>query len=332
MKKVLWKKIAVVISLTLLTCLSAGGCRIGNTEIVFSSELSNNEVFSIDGEVCSLKEARVFLVNYQNLYGTAYGLDLWSHDFGDETLEQYIKDVTISQLAQIVSMQLLAKEQGIALSDEEMDAVKEAAKAYYNSLSKEEIKYIGVNEKDIRELYRQYGLANKLYHQMTVGISEEVSDDDARVMEAYQIFVTNEDSVAAISTGLESGMDFLTLAGTYNEASSTQITFGRGDLASEIEAVAFNLKTNEVSDKIRVENGYYFIKCIDNYNQELTDANKQVILERRRKEAFDDIYDKFIATLPSEFNEELWESIKLEPNSEVTTKSFFETYEEYCNW
>ena len=57
------------------------GCTIGNKEVIVSNTLNNRQVFKIGSVSCGLKEAKVYLVNYQNIYGTAYGLDLWQHDF-----------------------------------------------------------------------------------------------------------------------------------------------------------------------------------------------------------------------------------------------------------
>ncbi len=332
MKRNRWKKKILLLAVATLATIGTVGCRVGDTEVVLTSEFAEDEVFRIGEKSCSMAAAKVFLTNYQNLYGTAYGIDLWNHDVGNDNLEQYVKDLTISQLAQIISMDFLAEEQEISLTEEELAKVEKAAKAYYESLSKAEIEYMGVNQETITELYRQYGLANKLYTHLTTGISDEVSDGDARVMEAYQIFVTEKENADKVAAGLKDGSDFLTLAGTYNEASKVEVAFGRGDMPQEVEDVAFLLETDEVSKVIETADGYYFIKCINNYNQELTDANKQVILERRRKEAFDDVYESYIATLSSDLNEELWDSVEIQPNEEIQTKSFFEIYEEYCKW
>ncbi len=319
----------LLMALVLAGSIGVSGCQVGKTKVVFTSGFSDKEVFRVGGKVCSLSEAKVFLTNYQNLYGTAYGVNLWEQDFGEQDLEQYIKDLTVSQLARIISMDFLAEEQKISLTDEELGKVKQAAEAYYDSLNKEEIKYMDVNEACIVELYRQYALANKLYAHLTEGISDEVSDDDARVMEAYQIYVTTKEKADAVAAGLAAGTDFLTLAGTYNETESSAVTFGRGQMPKEVEAVAFALDPKGVSQAIQTEKGYYFIKCINNYNQELTDANKKVILEQRRKEAFDDVYDSFVKTLPSELNEELWNDVKVEVSDDVRTDSFFEIYEKF---
>lgn len=114
--------------------------------------------------------------------------------------------------------------------------------------------------------------------------------------------------------------------------SEIEVTFGRNDVAPEVEKVAFSLENDQVSRRIKTDKGFYFLKCINHYNQEKTDDNKSVILEKRRKEAFDDVYMEFLDTLSSEFNEQVWEQVKVEVNQEVKTDSFFEVYEKHCDW
>lgn len=60
------------------------------------------------------------------------------------------------------------------------------------SLTEDEIAYMGVSESDIKEYYEHYALAQKVYHSLTKAVNEEVSDDEARVMEIMQIFVSDE--------------------------------------------------------------------------------------------------------------------------------------------
>lgn len=316
----------------LFMSMAVSGCKVGSTEVVVNTGFSSSEVFRIKDEVCTLSEAKVFLTNYQNLYADMYGVDLWKHKFQENEFETYVKDITVSQLAQILAMDFLAEEKNISLNEEEKSKIKEAAKAYYDSLNDTEKQYMHVSEGDIEKLYSRYGLANKLYTQLTGDVNAEISDDDARVMEAAQIYVTDENKANEIENQLKNGADFMSLAGTYNEAAEIEVAFGRNDVPKEVEEIIFSLENEQVSEKIATENGWYFIKCINNYNQELTDANKSVILEQRRKEAFDDVYSEFLEELPSEFNEEVWKEVKIEEDKEITTDSFFKTYEKYCNW
>ena len=306
------------------------GCQIGNKDIVVSGTLSSRQVFTLDKSACSLKEAKVYLANYQNIYGTAYTIDLWQHDFGDASLLDYVKDITLEELTRVYTMDLLAQSQEVTLSEDETAKVAEAAKEYYASLSEDETAYMDVAETDIVEYYTHYALAQKLYHSLTNGVNEEVSDDEARVMEIMQIYVTDEDRAHEVEQKLAQGDDFASVANNYNELSAIQVTVSRGDLPDEVEEVAFQLDDNAVSGMIAAGNGYYFIKCLNKYNEELTEANKSNIVEKREKEAFDDVYNEFVASLSSRLNTDLWDGIELITDGSIQTNSFFAVFEKYC--
>ena len=124
--------------------------------MIVSNTLNNRQVFRIGNVSCGLKEAKVYLVNYQNIYGTAYGLDLWQHDFGDSSLENYVKNITMRELAQVVCLDQLAKEKEMELSEEEKEKTAQAAEEYFASLTEEETAYMGVSESDIKEYYEHH--------------------------------------------------------------------------------------------------------------------------------------------------------------------------------
>lgn len=318
-----------------LFLLTASGCTMTGSEVVVNTEHTENtenDLFKIKEEVCTLPEARVVLTNYQNIYNTMYGIDLWEHDFKDNELEEYVKDLTVSRLAQIMAMDYLAQEKEIVLTEDEQAKIKEAAEEYYGSLNDEEKEYMQVKQVDIETLYTRYGLANKLYTFLTQGVNDEVSDEEARVMEAEQIFVSDNEKAKEVAEQLEEGNDFSTVANHYNESTETEVFFSKNNVEQEMAKVIFSLDNDEVSGEIKTADGYYFVKCINHYDQERTDDNKSVILEERRKEAFDDVYQGFLIDLPSEFNEDAWKEVKVEINEDVTTDSFFEIYEKYCTW
>lgn len=320
---------AILCSLLMLTMILTG-CQIGNKDIVVSGGMNSRQVFKIEGCVCDIKEARVYLTNYQNIYGTAYGVDLWQHDFGDNSLVDYVKAVTMDELTRVYCMALLAESREMSLSEEENKKVAEAAKEYYDSLSEEENSYLGISENEIEEYYSRYALAQKLYNSLTNEVNAEVSDDEARVMEIMQIFVADAGKASEVLSKLQDENDFASVANIYNELPAIQVTISRDDVPAEVEEAAFALDNNQISGMITVENGYYFIKCLNKYNEELTEANKSNIVEKREKEAFDDVYNEYVSSLNSSINEEVWNGITLNTDGTITTNSFFEVILKHC--
>ena len=311
--------------------VSLTGCKVGNTQIKLEAiRLSNNKsVFQINDYKCSLKLAKLYLCNYRNLYGSAYGMDLWQYDFGEESLEQYVKDVTIQELSRIACMDLLAEEQEMRLTDAESDLAKKAAKEYFASLSDAEKSYMDVHESDIQEAYASYALAEKLYRTMTEGIDEEVSDDEARVIRVQQIYVTDAGIAKEVQKKLKDGEDFAAVAGTYNEKSKIETTVARGDYPQDVENIAFNLDNDTCSEMIETEDGFYFIKCLNKLEEQLTEENKSNIRIKREKEQFEDAYQSFVDSAAFEMNDSLWKEITLEDTSDITTDSFFDVYDKH---
>lgn len=310
------------------------GCTIGNTEFVLDmNDVGRNDVFSINGMDCTKEEVRLYLCNYQNIYGYEYGIDLWKYDFGDvpeeETLEAYVKEVTLVELANVFCMNQLAEEKDISLTDEELQLVAQATDEYYESLSKEERKYIGIDKGKLKKYYQKYALAQKVYKNLAQEVNEEVSDDEARVVLIQQIFVKDEATARVVQQKLNNGTDFASLASTYNEAETIEVHLPRNKYPKQVDDEVFSLDNNEISGMIKTEDGYYFIKCINKYVADMTEANKQNIIVQRREEQFDDVFGGFIQSSDFDLNESVWDSITVDTSGVITTDSYFEVYEKY---
>ncbi len=288
------------------------GCRIGNTKVVWEKAATGTGkyVFQINGRTCDVRQALLYLCNYRNLYGSAYGIDLWEYDYGADSLEQYVKDITIQELSRVLSMDLLADE-------------------YYGSLTDAEIAFMDIRESDVVKAYEEYALAKKLYISLTEGIEEEVSDDEARVIRIQQIYVTDKELADAVKEKLGNGDDFAAVASTYNSASEIETVVARDDLPQEVENIAFNLENGEVSEMVKTDDGYYFIKCLSKLEEQLTEDNKENIRQKRRIALFDDEYQAFVEKAAYHLNDSLWDEISLEDTEEIETDSFFAVYAKY---
>ena len=328
------KKIGMLVMAVSLFAGTLSGCTIGNTEFVLDvNNVGRNDVFSINGATCTKEEAKLYLCNYQNLYGYEYGIDLWQHDFGDipeeETLAYYVKEVTLMELANVFCMNQLAEEQELVLTDEEKEFVSKAAEEYYASLSKEELKYIGMNKGDLEDYYERYALAQKFYSSLTQGVNEEVSDDEARVVRVQQVFLKSEADAKIIVEKLNEGIDFQTLAATYNETEQVERHIARGMYPDEVEKIVFSMENGEVSGMIAAEDGYYFIRCVDKFVKDLTEANKKNIIAQRRDQHFEDVFGGFVLSSDFDLNEKVWDSMEFDTSGTIKTDSFFAVYDKY---
>ena len=136
----------------------------------------------------------------------------WNHPVGSTKYYDFYEDVTIQELTHIACMDILAENQDMHLSEQEKKQAARAAKEYYQSLTEEEKTFIGLYEREIRTAYEEYALAEKLYHALTQGTDEDVSDDEARVVRVQQIYVKEKEALRAVQENLAAGDDFASVA------------------------------------------------------------------------------------------------------------------------
>ena len=314
----------------LAACMLSGGpvscSHFENTEIVLTTGLTENQLFKVGNCVCTLPEAMIYVMDYQRQYESVYGVEMWEHDFGGITLEEYVKNIIVSQLAAMKAVTLLAKEYEVTLTEAETETVKKAAKEYYSAMGSEAVKYMGLKLEDVENLYYDHVLSRKVYQEITKDVNMEVSDDEARIITVQQIRVDSKESAEDIQEKLAEGKEFMTLASAYSQDSQISYTFGRGEKDPVYEEAAFALENEGVSDIIEGEDGFYILKCVNNFDREATEANKITMVERRRDEIFSGVYEELVANTPSEFNTKVWEQVHFEDWGEEIPESFLEVY------
>lgn len=317
--------------LLLLFPLAISGCSFqeGNTMVTFS--VGEQSLMKIGELECPISLMKVFLANYQNIYGEAYGLDLWKHDFGDQDLESYVKELSLSEMARILTMDSLAESQGITLTESEISESEEAAREYFGTLSEAEKAWTEITEERLTELYQDYCLAEKLYNELTEGVNYEISEDEARVITVQEIYVTDPATAGLIQSELNAGTDFSTLAAQYNESGQIEKNIRRGDLPAAVEEAVFALENDGYTQGIAVDTGWYFIKCVNKNVEELTAENKRIIAGNREKDASNDVYDNYVSELDSSLNTDLWDSVELVLDGSIKTRSFFTIYEKHLS-
>lgn len=345
------KRIAVIVAAC--SCVLTTGCGKSDkpVKIVFTTGFADDEVFRIEDLVCTLKEAKAYLVNTQEGYEASFGKEIWGRETGSATVEGRLKDSVLAKIAQIKAMDILAADKGIVLDDKENKKAEEAAAEYYATLSEADIAAMdGITQEDIAGIYKDQALADKLYNEIIKDINPEISDDEARTITIEQILIktysldangnkvefSDSDKVAAktkadsIYRQLSSdGSNFEALMLEYNEADKSELSFGKRGEQPDYESVAFNLGGGEVSSVFATSEGYAIIKCISKFNLEETEANKVKIVQERKREVFGETYDSFVAKLNKQLNEKLWNSVTVVDNPEVTTKGLMEVYQKY---
>lgn len=329
MKRMGYRLAAAAVAAVL--AVGSSGCRVGNEEVTISRGMADDEVFLIDGKVCTLPVMKLLLMNNMNLHGESYGIDLLQNEDlkVQKKFEQYVKKISMDEITRVYSMVALANAQGVTLTDEQKELAQWAGEDCFQSLTDEEVAYLNISQENVQDIYEKYALADKLYQSLVQDVNEEVSDDEARVMEIRQIYTTNEEQARKALADLEAETEISTVAANYNEADEISLTLQRGMLPEEAETVAFSMEDGEISDLIETDQGYYIFCCDNKFDEEQTQIHKQDIVEQRKQEAFHSVYDPFVETIHSKLNESVWDDLSVREMEKYSFADFDVMYEKY---
>ncbi len=332
-----------------LAILTGCGGQIADTRVVLTTGLKKDEVFRIESVSCSKPEMMVYITNMQNQYENVYGEEIWKTEGYGVTLKERVMDNALAKMAQVKTMNLMARSRGITLSSQESASVENAADIYYGSLSQTEIESMGINRNTIAGLYGEYLTARKVYQDIIKDINPEISDDEARNITIDYILIKTyketsdgtrveyeeNERLKAYAKAQEAykeavaGESFDLLIAKYTEADESSASVSKEDIESDyIRTSLFELSKDEISPILSTKDGYLIAKCDSTYDLEETDQNKITIVDERREMAFSEEYDKYVENLTRKLNDALWEEIDFLHDDEITTSSFFKVADE----
>jgi hypothetical protein len=91
-----------------------------------------------------------------------FGKAIWEGGNSAE-LQDAVREQALSQITRVKALNQIAVERNVMLTDLEKRQAEEAEHNYYAALSAAEIKYIGLDEKKLQRMFREYALADKTW-------------------------------------------------------------------------------------------------------------------------------------------------------------------------
>ncbi len=345
MRKIVGLLICIVMCTTLLV-----GC---DEKIYITTGLKNSEIFKISGDECRLSEMLLVLMTEKNRYETELGDGIWQSaaENAELTLEDEIKQKVKNELIELKLIEGFADTQKIELTEEEKKSIKIAATEYMLTLTDEQKELMGVTTADVESLYTSFYKSEKVYNKFTSNVDIEISDEEARVIKVNYIFIatcrlddqnnkiqyTEEELATAnakkeqVQELIDKGNDFITLANQYSDSKSVSRTFARGEMVEAFEKVAFELQVGQTSQAVETDDGYYFIYCVSDYLKEETELKKIDKEKDILKAEYYKVYNPYKAEQTLEFNDKVWDEIRLSNYTTVDTKELYSIYNKHMN-
>lgn len=279
-------------------------------------------------------QTMILIATEKNRYRSVYTDQIWQVqvDQNGTTFQTYLLGEVKNFLRELKTMNLLADEEGIELSTQEKEKLNELAALYYDSLTAEDLEYMGVEESDVYTMYEEYHRANKLVDELTKDVNLEISDSEAKIITVEEIKLSSlEQAQEVYAQVMAEGADFASIAKTYSEDSEIEKQVGRSERQKGYEDAVFSLGIGEVSPIIEEEGVYYLVRCVSDYDEEATLERKKQLSLYRKNQAFRQIYDAFAAEHPVEIQGSIWEEVSFTSDDQSTAAGFFELYQEEMN-
>ncbi len=290
-----------IFTITLAMCTVLTGC----------AGLPERTIQEAPEEVASYSAGQVYVVlasrkaEVRDVY-TDRIFDVAVNDAG-VTYTQSFNDMVKDYVEKVQVMTRMADERDIVLSAEETKAVADDAAKYMDEFKNSGNTY-EITAEDIEKIKTDLIIIDKLRKKIIEQSDIEVSESDARVMDAWRIECDDSESAYAVLDEINADpeADFKPIARRNSVNSEIRIQVPRGKLGDTIDEIIFSLDDGEVSPVIPVGGKYYIFKCITGYDEEATAAHKLEMTREREARAVGIKYEEYVAEHPFTLDEEIW--------------------------
>lgn len=326
------KKAAVVTAAGVLAAMSATGC---------SSSLNPDAVVATVGdEDISLGVANFYTRMTQGEYETYYASmmgttaeDMWTQEVDEQgtTMEEQLKDNIMQSLQNMYLMSQHASDYDIALTDEEEQAISDAADQFVADNTEEVRNTVSGNKEDVQKVLELVTIQSRMTEAMQEGVDEEVSDEEAAQKSMdYVLFsytttddsgnsteMTDEEKENLAATAQEfanqvkNGTDMTDAA----EADGVEVQIATFDSESttpdaDLIAAADALENEgDVTDPVETDSGIYVARLTSLLDRDATDTEKETIVEQRRQDQYNSLLEEWRDAAEIDVNERNWNKI-----------------------
>lgn len=325
------KKIGIGLA-ACLAGLTLGGCK----GVVLSTSLTDHILLSGTKTRLSLEECSLVFLDFQTRYNLYYEnlgeTDFWKEEAGDGDFSAYLRDGRIKEeLCTLVLLNDMASGLGVKLTDEEHAACQTAASDYYGSLSDAEKEYVQADEAQAASLYEKYRIAQKTIDLLSADVNTEVSDNDKRVMVLQLIASPSREKIESAKKRISAGEDFESVAKEVSRFSQIEYQVSRGTLNPLLEETAIYMSDGDVSDIIQTEENYYLIRCVDDFDEQLSAANESQVLGKLRYAEWSQSFVTYAKDHPVAISREIWDKLHFYQTTAFTSDDLYETYDRYLD-
>lgn len=306
------KKLYILLTFLVLGLVLFGLVKILHGRVFyFTTGLDKNELMVVGDKTTYTFEANILMSDAKKEYEEMFGKGIWDESVGDSTFDKYIMDQIRVKLIRVQMMNSMAKEKGVVLGREELNAVHNAADKYFDGISLSDAEKIGASKEKIREMFEKFAIAQKLYNDLISVMNIEVSSDEARVIDIQYIVSESKEVIDDAYKKVSTGSSFFAVAKECNKDGQYEYELKRGEMNADFEKTAYNLSTGEMSGVIEADGKYYIIRCTSDNDKTKTEVNKSAILSKKQLEQFNKDFEEYESKIYVEWNDKAWDTLNI---------------------
>lgn len=328
------KKAAVLTAAGVLAATAVTGCSGSiNTDAVVATVGDDEITLGVANFYARMTQGQ-YEIYYASMMGTT-GDAMWTQEAGeDQTYEESVKDGLLENLENMYLISQHAADYEVSLTEEEEDAIAEAAAQFDEDNTDEAKETVSGYRKDIEEFLRLATIQTKMDSKMREGVDEEVSDEEAAQKAMQYVFfsyTTTDDSgntteltdeekeslktdAQSLVDRVNAGEDISTVAEelgqtAYDLTFDSESTSPNEDLIAAVDAFETE---GQVTDVIEADDGLYVGRLTSLLDRDATDQKKTSIVEERRQEQYDSLLEEWRNDTDIKVDEKVWDKVDFE--------------------
>ena len=301
-----------------------------------------NAAFVIGGRPVSFTEAHIYIINAEKEYESVakyyedyLGVDYWSLTFANGmTVSQMIKSDVFDQIKSMNAFYLMALENGMQLTKDEILSCKADAQSAYQSLSVTSAEKIDLN--DLAAVFEKQLLAGRMLSVclLSADIDEEavraavdpdnyISYDVEYLFRSFDDFDESgravqmtDEKLSEIKQALIQSKSRSSLASVPSLFPALDLLYGTTSLISgdktvdqTLLAAAQALKIGETSEIVNTDFGLFLIRLHDNQSPAAYEQAIEEALYEAREAAFTTEKESIIKNYEYEINISFWDTL-----------------------
>ena len=316
------KRLAVLAVAGTLTATSLTGCGTINTDETVATVGDEKITLGVANFYARLQQAQ-YETYYASMMGTT-AEEMWAKEASDDqTYEEQTKKSILENLENMYLVSQHASDYDVALTEEEQQAIKDAAAKFDEDNSDDVKKVVSGDEEEVAKVLELMTISNKMETEMEAGVDENVSDEDAAQKSMQYLlfsYTTTDDSGESQTLSDDEKEALKTTAQAFDDrlkGGEDMETSPDKDLIAAADAL-----TNEgdVTDIIETKNGIYIAKLTSLLDREATESKKESIVSERKKEQYDSLLEQWKKDTKIKEEKKVWKKISFEKQG-VTIKT-----------